>query len=213
MQKWCKLTQNIVIVSKKGFSMIAAATKQKVEQKVAEVAAKITDLYGICVPFPVITYDLAGPCAGLAGIEHKKKTTMRLNHHFLHHYDWRFIDEIVPHEMCHLGTWLAYGLKVKPHGVEWYGMMDDIGVDVIEPYHEYDLRKTKIRYHTKHLYKCMSCHAHHFETASEHNYIKARHKYAHCTLCGRRLTYIQELGKISYNRCLQLYGRYSNDKR
>lgn len=185
-------------------------TKRLVQRKAEQVLSTLRATYGSHIPMPEFLYDLDGSSGGeTLFYRDENRSVVRLNTGFLHHYDWQFVDEVVPHEMCHVGTDHIYGPDIRPHGIEWVDMMDCVGEDFPVVYHNFDIRKTTMRYHTKHLYCCMGCGRHYFETQGEVTKVLNKKKYLHCGNCSRRLTYIQELGKISYTRCIKLCGKFA----
>ena len=70
-------------------------------------------------PRPEISFKLRGKSAGMAHLQLNK---IRLNAEMLEDNQQAFIDEVVPHEICHLLCYQRYG-RVKPHGQEWQSLM------------------------------------------------------------------------------------------
>ncbi|QDO82534.1 SprT family zinc-dependent metalloprotease [Shewanella psychropiezotolerans] len=78
-------------------------------------------------PHPEISFKLRGKSAGTA---HLQLNLLRFNSTLLAENHQAFIDQVVPHEICHLLAYQLYG-KVKPHGKEWQALM--IKVYQLEP--------------------------------------------------------------------------------
>ncbi|WOT05595.1 SprT family zinc-dependent metalloprotease [Shewanella youngdeokensis] len=70
-------------------------------------------------PRPEINFKLRGKSAGTAHLQLNK---LRFNPLLLADNHQAFIDDVVPHEICHLLSFQLYG-RVKPHGAEWQYLM------------------------------------------------------------------------------------------
>ncbi|MCL1078458.1 SprT family zinc-dependent metalloprotease [Parashewanella spongiae] len=68
---------------------------------------------------PEVSFKLRGRSAGMAHLQLNK---LRFNQQMLTDNQQVFIDEVVPHEICHLLCHQLYG-RVRPHGREWQAMM------------------------------------------------------------------------------------------
>jgi SprT protein len=73
-------------------------------------------------PRPEVLFTQRGRIAGSA---HLRKNELRLNPILLEQNKTQFMDEIVPHEICHLLAYQLYG-RVKPHGIEWKALMKNL---------------------------------------------------------------------------------------
>ena len=71
---------------------------------------------------PSINFKLRGKAAGTA---HPSKQQLRFNAVLLEENAAHFFSEVVPHEICHLLTAQLFG-RVKPHGVEWKSLMQQV---------------------------------------------------------------------------------------
>ncbi|MCE9685798.1 SprT family zinc-dependent metalloprotease [Shewanella sp. AS16] len=92
----------------------------------AELEAKVDACYRLAedtlqqsFPRPEISFALRGRSAGTA---HLQQNRLRFNPVLLAENAQAFINEVVPHEICHLLCHRLYG-RVKPHGREWQTMM------------------------------------------------------------------------------------------
>lgn len=70
-------------------------------------------------PRPEINFTLRGKSAGTAHLQLNK---LRFNPLLLQDNQQAFINDVVPHEICHLLSFQLYG-RVKPHGVQWQHLM------------------------------------------------------------------------------------------
>ena len=91
-----------------------------------QTLAKIEQCYQIAdhllqrdFPRPNISFKLRGKAAGMAHLQLNK---VRFNAQMLEENQQVFIDEVVPHEICHLLCYQLYG-RIKPHGREWQSLM------------------------------------------------------------------------------------------
>jgi SprT protein len=128
-----------------------------VTAKVDETVSQLNSIYNFHMLSPSIYFDITGFKAGLA-----KYKTMSI--HFnpvLANENWdSFLNEIVPHEVCHIAVWhwcnyFKKKLPKTPHDLIWKTMMLDVGLTP-NVTHNYDLsnvRKKKIKQFT---YAC-SC--------------------------------------------------------
>ncbi|MCL1092186.1 SprT family zinc-dependent metalloprotease [Shewanella kaireitica] len=70
-------------------------------------------------PRPEVNFKLRGKSAGTAHLQLNK---LRFNPLLLKDNSQAFVDDVVPHEICHLLAFQLYG-RVKPHGLEWQRLM------------------------------------------------------------------------------------------
>lgn len=132
-------------------------TKEQLQQvidKVNETVTKLNSIYKFSMANPNIHYDVRGTKAGVA-----KSHTMSV--HFnptlaIENWD-NFINDTVPHEVCHVAVWqwAEYFKKPypKPHGSRWKIMMFDVGVNPRRT-HDYDVSNVKQKNVKKYQYKC-----------------------------------------------------------
>lgn len=87
---------------------------------------------------PSIGFKLRGKCAGMAHLHHNH---LRFNPALLINNSHAFLNEVVPHEVCHLLVYQIFG-KVKPHGKEWQNMMQHIFNVSPRTTHDFDISTT-----------------------------------------------------------------------
>ncbi len=154
------------------------------EQKVKETVDKLNSIYNFNLSYPPIFFDVTGTNAGLA-----KFKTMSV--HFntkLALSNWQdFIDNTVPHEVCHLAAW-AWSLFYKkkfpaPHGSLWKLLMREVGA-IPKRTHDYDISEVKKNTKT-YQYSC-GCKDIVEVSSVIHNRIIKGKKYK-CTKCNQPL--------------------------
>lgn len=94
-----------------------------------QVAQQVEDCYQVAesklgkrFPRPEIGFMLRGKSAGTAHLQLNK---LRFNPKLLNDNQQAFLEDVIPHEICHLLAYQLYG-RVKPHGREWQSLMISI---------------------------------------------------------------------------------------
>lgn len=124
---------------------------------------------------PLVKFNQRGKIAGSARLQINE---LRFNPVLLRDNVEQFINDVVPHEICHLLAYQLFG-KVKPHGKEWQALMSEIYTLKPKAYHAMDVSKVagekfhytclcgpvelSIRRHNKIVrkeqqYRCIKCH-------------------------------------------------------
>lgn len=93
---------------------------QKIIQRVEQCYAQAQKVLKHGFVRPNISFNQRGKIAGSARLQPNE---LRFNPVLLEDNLQLFIDEVVPHEVCHLLTYQLYG-RVKPHGRQWKMLMD-----------------------------------------------------------------------------------------
>ncbi|MGB0893322.1 MAG: SprT family zinc-dependent metalloprotease [Parashewanella sp.] len=101
--------------------------QHSVLEKVESCYQDAEQAFNTSFPRPNVNFKLSGKCAGVA---HLYQNTLRFNLQLLNENGQAFIDQVVPHEICHLLCHLLYG-KVRPHGKEWQALM--LGLFQVQP--------------------------------------------------------------------------------
>ncbi|ABG40884.1 protein of unknown function DUF335, SprT [Paraglaciecola sp. T6c] len=96
---------------------------------------------------PKIHFNQRGRIAGCARLQSNE---LRFNPVLLTDNYTTFINEVVPHEVAHLVVFNLYG-RVKPHGKEWRGIMQQIFGLTGHTYHQMDVTKVSGK---RFLYRC-----------------------------------------------------------
>ncbi|MCF2950059.1 SprT family zinc-dependent metalloprotease [Paraglaciecola aquimarina] len=86
---------------------------------------------------PKISFNQRGKIAGCARLQTNE---LRFNPVLLKDNHQLFLDEVVPHEVCHLIAFSMFG-KVRPHGKEWKSLMKVLFDLDGQTYHKMDVKK------------------------------------------------------------------------
>jgi SprT protein len=90
-------------------------------------------------PLPQVKFNQRGKIAGCARLQANE---LRFNPILLQDNLQIFIDEVVPHEVCHLVAYQIYG-RVRPHGVQWQKLMAELFDLQAAPRHTMDVTKVR----------------------------------------------------------------------
>ena len=131
-------------------------------------------------PIPV-TFDLLGRSAGMYRVRHGRRG-IRYNAYLFAKYFEDNLVVTVPHEVAHYVTDILYGLhRVRPHGMEWQGVMRSFGVEP-RACGDYDLSGVPVRRQRRFSYAC-GCSTHRL-TAQRHNKVHRGEALYRCRRCG-----------------------------
>ncbi|WP_299077530.1 SprT family zinc-dependent metalloprotease [uncultured Paraglaciecola sp.] len=113
------------------------APQQLVIDKVACCIARASRYFKQDFDVPEISFNQRGKIAGCARLQTNE---LRFNPVLLADNTSVFLEEVVPHEVCHLLAFQIYG-KVKPHGKEWQALMIELFQLEPKTYHKMDVHK------------------------------------------------------------------------
>ncbi|WP_081933347.1 SprT family zinc-dependent metalloprotease [Shewanella mangrovi] len=152
----------------------------------AAVLARVTACYqqaeqalNRSFPRPSVNFALRGKAAGTA---HPLKQQLRFNAVLLEENADIFLTEVVPHEICHLLTYLLYG-KVKPHGVEWKTLMQQVFQLPGNVTHQFDVSSVTPKGIS---YQCQCGRVE--LSVRRHNKVQRQQAQYLCRRCGQTLT-------------------------
>jgi len=138
--------------------------------------------------YQAINIDIRGRAAGQIRYELSRKLislpVLRFNPYLLTQYKDVFIEQVVPHECAHLVAYQLYGMKIKPHGVEWKTQMTALYGLVPSVTHTFEVPQ-KARRTFDYLCACKNT-THHL-TAIRHNKIRRETARYICKSCGTAL--------------------------
>ena len=86
---------------------------------------------------PTVSFNQRGKIAGCARLQSNQ---LRFNPVLLADNLAAFLDEVIPHEICHLLAFRLFG-KVRPHGREWKNLMLQLYGLAGNTYHQLDVSK------------------------------------------------------------------------
>lgn len=132
---------------------------------------------------PAILFNLRGQAAGQFRVDANNRCTIRYNQALLDRHDGDFLRRTVPHETAHYLAWLLHGRGIRPHGVEWQGIMHALGADASRC-HPFDVSGLRARTLLQFDYHC-GC-AEHRLTSIRHRRIGDGARYL-CRTCGEPL--------------------------
>jgi SprT protein len=123
----------------KGTILLSSSTQQLVIQKVEQCISHASSHFGQNFSLPTINFKQRGKIAGCARLQINE---LRFNPVLLYDNVDAFLEEVVPHEVCHLLTYKLFG-KVRPHGNEWQSLMFELFGLKGQTYHQMDVSKVK----------------------------------------------------------------------
>ncbi|QIM68938.1 SprT family zinc-dependent metalloprotease [Basfia succiniciproducens] len=132
-------------------------------------------------PMPTVTYQVRGMKAGVAYLQQNE---IRLNRTLLLENSAEFIGQVVPHELAHLLVYQVFG-RVKPHGVEWQTVMNNVFDLPANVYHRFDVKSVQGETFT---YQCQ-CRTHQL-SVRRHNRIQRDHAVYFCRKCRSCLSFV-----------------------
>lgn len=141
--------------------MLDQAAKKQIVDKVHECIATVEKKYKVTFKKPLITFNVRGTCGGRA---HYGMWKVDFNPILAKDNLQTYLDDVVPHEVAHLATWLVYpnalkrgfGQKRRPHGAEWASIMVALGADPKRT-HSMDTTEARVRTKVTYSYKCSGC--------------------------------------------------------
>jgi len=138
--------------------------------------------------YQVIKIDIRGRAAGQIRYEYSRKAislpVLRFNPYLLSQYKDVFIEQVVPHECAHLVAYQIYGMKIKPHGLEWKTQMSALYGLLPKVTHTFEVPK---RVRKTFAYLCACEDVTHRLTAIRHNKIRRETARYLCKGCGSAL--------------------------
>lgn len=153
--------------------------------RVEACLALASEAFGQTFPYNEIRYDLRGKAAGQL-VMHRRAfraplPDFRFNKTLLEKYADSFIEQVVPHECAHLVAFSVYGTKIKPHGVEWKQVMQD--VYKLPPLVRHNFEVETARQLQRFDYRCQCSEKIHQLTSIRHNKVKRGKAQYRCKTC------------------------------
>lgn len=170
--------------------LTADEVRTKVAALVAECEVKASRFYGVTLA-PTIDYAEVKGAKG--GIANASRNLIGINMALAMQHGEAFLNQVVPHEYCHLITRRFYPFARQSHGPEWKGVMVRFGQPPVRC-HNFDVSAVRgqgVRgQSSRHQMKC-NCRTH-VVTANRVTKWRRGTPYC-CTKCGSRLTYVGPL--------------------
>lgn len=120
-------------------SFLSFNSQQLVIKKVEQCFSHAAFYFGQNFQTPKISFNQRGKIAGCARLQLNE---LRFNPILLNDNVNAFLEEVVPHEVCHLLAYKLFG-KVRPHGKEWQSLMQKLFNLKGQTYHLMDVTKVK----------------------------------------------------------------------
>lgn len=128
---------------------MSAKSQQLVTQKVEQCINHASVYFAKHFALPNVSFNQRGKIAGCARLQNNE---LRFNHVLLNDNLEAFLEEVVPHEVCHLLAYQLFG-KVRPHGKEWQNLMLKLFGLKGKTYHRMDVSKVAGQ-HFNYLCQC-----------------------------------------------------------
>ncbi|OOF85903.1 SprT family zinc-dependent metalloprotease [Rodentibacter ratti] len=157
--------------------------KMQVQRKLVESLRLAEDYFKRAFPMPTVHYDLRGVKAGVAYLQ---KNEIQFNRTLLLENTQEFIHQVVPHELAHLIVYQVFG-RVKPHGREWQGVMNEVFHLPADTCHQFDVQNVQGKTFE---YRC-SCRTHSLSVRRHNRILKEGVEYL-CRKCKGKLVFIGE---------------------
>lgn len=132
-----------------------------------------------------VEFDLKGRAAGMYCVRGGRRW-IRYNPYLFAKYFSDNLAQTIPHEVAHYAIEQMYGHRhVRPHGKEWRGLMQALGIANASRTCEYDLAGIPQRQQSLHPYTC-ACSSYQL-TSRRHNKIKRDGARYYCRQCQQLL--------------------------
>ncbi|MDE3021667.1 MAG: SprT-like domain-containing protein [Pseudomonadota bacterium] len=155
----------------------------KIQNDEMLISHALNKLNELCKKFqirlPELYFDLKGKCAGKA---YWPQNYIRINFDLLREHPEAFLNQIIPHELCHI--WKAQlNLPGNPHDNHWKNLMHKMGAKATST-HNFATEHLITRHLIHYPYSC-ACREHEISSI-RHNRIMAGREYR-CRICGSKL--------------------------
>lgn len=133
---------------------------------------------------PNITFNQRGNIAGSALLQ---KNIIKLNPKLMSENPDYFFEHIIAHELAHILVFQLYGLRVKPHGIEWKKVMLEVFDLPAKVTHSLDTSSVALK---SFIYKC-ACQQIPLSLIRHNKVMKGKQSYI-CRKCGEKLALIND---------------------
>lgn len=113
--------------------------KMQVQRRLTACLQQSEQFFHRTFPMPTVSYDVRGVKAGVAYL---RENSIKFNRTLLLENPTEFIHQVVPHELAHLIVYQVFG-RVKPHGKEWQGVMNNLFGLPADVCHQFDVQNVQ----------------------------------------------------------------------
>jgi SprT protein len=160
--------------------------QQKVIATTRHYIARAAEIMQCKLTTIAVEFDLKGLAAGMYCVRAGQRW-IRYNPYIFAKYFDDNLAQTVPHEVAHYAIECVYGHRnVRPHGKEWRGLMQAMGIANAARTCEYDLMGIPRRRQNYHSYAC-ACSSYQL-TRRRHNKINRHGARYYCRQCQQLLT-------------------------
>ena len=117
--------------------MLTPHIKRLANERVTACLKQIEQHFGQPLDAPSVSFNQRGKIAGSARLQSNE---IRLNPVLLDDNQREFLEQVIPHEVCHIAVFQMYG-RVRPHGQQWQQMMTAVFGLVPDVRHDMDVSK------------------------------------------------------------------------
>ncbi len=164
---------------------------EAVEQRVEQCYWLAEQYFARRFARPQISFALRGRAAGVA---HLGRNLLRFNQQLYQENRADFLRQTVAHEVAHLIAYALYGSRIRPHGVQWQSIMQQVFELPAQRCHNYQLAAVKKTFYD---YQCQ-CRLHELGVR-RHRRVERGHSYV-CRTCRQTLRFTgQSASKLVRN--------------
>ena len=132
---------------------------------------------------PEISFKLRGQKAGVA---HIGENRLRFNKALYSDNHAHFLEHTVAHEVAHLIAYAVYGKRIRAHGPQWQGVMQQVYLLPAHRCHSYEVQRTaKVHY----VYTCQCAEREPFALSAQRHARVNKGMHYVCKVCSARLLY------------------------
>lgn len=161
-----------------------------IKQRVADCYKLAETYFKTSFPAPEISLTVRGQKAGVAYLQ---RNTLGFNLQLYQENHAHFLTHTVAHEVAHLIAYQRFGGRIKPHGVEWRSIMQEVFHLPAERCHTYAVAP---RWRTLYGYRCQCPQDNlHQLSAQRHRYIQQQKRRYLCKACTQELRFTEDVSR------------------
>ena len=132
-----------------------------------------------------VTYNVRGRVGGKASIQ---KRAVLVNEQLAYENFDDYLINTIGHEVAHIVAYQLCGLRIKPHGYEWKGVMRILGLDPVRC-HNYNTARSKRGGLGSYIYKCKCSKRTYRYYEKQHNEMQFREHLPTCWHCNAKTAF------------------------